>query len=200
MYARETVTHGTYDPAAVVEQMKNTVLPGVSGLSGFRGLNVGGDPASETIWVYTLWDGVDDLVASRQDAHRVRRQAVQALGGDVVGVREWDFPVIHKGEQPVTPGLPINVNHHFYDPALLHEVVSYFAWVAEPVYRSAAGYRAVRMMVDRTIGEVYVASVWDDVASLEAGFELTQSLRDRAVAMGMEAADRTRREVIFTDR
>ncbi|WP_092608368.1 hypothetical protein [Raineyella antarctica] len=197
MYSRETTTQGSYDPAALVEQINNTILPGISHRNGFRGINVSGDPSTGTAWILTNWDTVEDLVASRQDADQLRRQATQALGGTVLGVREWDLPVVHVSDRPPTPGLPINVNRHFYDPTQLHEVVSFFAWVAEPMYRSSPGYRSVRMLVDRTTGEVLVGSVWDDEASLEEGFSRLEPIRDRAVEKGMKFVERTRREVIF---
>lgn len=194
MYSRETTLQGPYDPQGLVEKVQSVVVPRMMDSSGFRGLYVTGDPDTGTAWLYTDWETVGHLIASRQDANEVR---TQAAGSAVVGVRDWHVPVEHVSDQPPTAGLPVNVNLHLYDPTIIHEVVSFFAWAAEPMYSSSPGLRSVRMLVDRTTGEVQVGSVWDDVESLENGFSRTSAVRDRAVAKGMRFVDRSRREVLF---
>ncbi|QGF24886.1 hypothetical protein [Raineyella fluvialis] len=197
MFSRQTTTEGFSDPQTLIDQISTTVLPGASAMQGFRGISVFGDPATSTRWTFTDWDRVDDLIASRSGARDLRRRATEGAGSTVHGVREWDVPVDAASDRPLTSGLPVNVNRHFYDPALIHEIISFFAWVAEPMYRSSPGFRAVRMLVDRTTGEVLVGSVWDDVASLEEGFDRLEPIRDRAVEKGMKFAGRARLDLLF---
>lgn len=166
-------------------------------MSGFQGLSASGDPNSGTVWVTTDWATVEDLLASRTTAERIRQQSTETLDTTIVGAREWVTPVSASADNPPTAGLPVNVNRHFYEPTLVQDVVSFFAWVAEPKYSSSPGFRSVRMLVDRTTGEVQVESVWDDVASLDEGLKRTEPLRDRAVEKGMKRIDRTQREFLF---
>lgn len=197
MYTRQTTTEGPADAQVMIDQINTAVLPGPSAMKGFRGLAVYGAPDSSTRWTYSDWDTVDDLLASRHGARSLRQQATQAVGSTLHGVREWEIPVAGVADRPVTPGLPVNVNRHFYDPSLIHEIIGFFAWVAEPMYRSSPGFRAVRMLVDRTTGEVVVGSVWDDEESLEKGFERLAPVRDRAVEKGMKFTDRLRVQVLY---
>lgn len=197
MYTRETTAQGVSDPSALVEFISSTVMPGISQTSGFQDLSVSGDPSSGRVWVIANWATVDDLIESRSVGEQLRQQATQALGGTILGVREWVTPVVHVSGNPPAAGQPVNVNRHLYEPTLIQEVVSFFSWVAEPAYRSSPGFRSVQMLVDRNTGEVQVESTWDDVASLEEGFTKTTAIRDRAVEKGMRFVDRTRREVLF---
>lgn len=197
MYSRETTFQGPYDPRTLIEQIQNTVVPGVSVMSGFLGIHMDGDPSSGTVWAYTDWETPEALIASRRGADDLRRQTAQEAELTILGVREWDVPAAYTSDRPPTPGLPINVNRHLYDPTILHEVVSFFVWAAEPLYVSSPGLRALRMLVDRTTGEVGVGSAWDDVESLEKGFAIVAPVRDRAVEKGLKFVERGRREVLF---
>lgn len=143
------------------------------------------------------WATVEDLIASRGDSAQIRKQATEKAGGSVIGVREWMSPVTTVSETAPTEGLPVNVNQHLYNPNLIEEVVGYFSWVAEPLYRASDGFRSVQMLVDRTTGEVQVISSWDDTQSLDNGFERLGASRDRAVEKGMKFADRSQRELLF---
>lgn len=196
MYTRETVAKGNADRSALDQVINDTILPGLSNLPGFKDLTVSGD--GDTIWVTSTWTTVEDLMASRDAANGIRLQATDSLNGAILATREWVTPVsVVSSTQPPAPGLPVNVNRHRYDPTRIQEVVSFFAWVAEPTYSSSPGFRSVRMLVDRTTGEVQVESVWDDIDALEGGLARTEHLRDRASEKGMTRVDRTQRESLF---
>lgn len=197
MYAREVTVQGANDPAKAVELIDSTILPGLSPLSGFKGLSLSGDPESGTAWFVSNWATVEDLIASREGSEEVRKEGAAKGGVVVTRVREWVSPSYEVSASAPTAGLPVNLNQHLYNPTLIEEVVGYFLWVAEPLYQSSPGFRSVQMLVDRTTGEVQVISSWDDTQSLEQGFERLGASRDRAVAKGMKFADRSQRELIF---
>lgn len=94
MYARLSTFQGS--PEGVDDSVRNareTVLPALQSVDGFRGLMMLVDRASGRQLALTLWDTEQALEASESAANRIRSSSADQSGLSIEGVERYQVAV-----------------------------------------------------------------------------------------------------------
>ena len=196
MYIRVNTITGATDIDGGIAFLGGKVVPELAQMRGFRGLLASADRSSGVVGVLGLWESEDDLKASDSAVSKVRQEAVQIMGGSVT-VETFEQVIDEVGDTPPTIGCTVLVRRLKGDPARLDEVLAY-VYQLVPAIRATAGFRALRVMVNRQTGEGIVRGLWTDQPSMEAAREVLEpSALEEARARGAESTDLSIRELVY---
>lgn len=73
-----------------VKVVTGSVIPAAQKIPGFKGGTWFGDRSSGRMIGVTFWASEEELKASRQQVDKLRADAVTEMGGEVVGVEEFE--------------------------------------------------------------------------------------------------------------
>jgi heme-degrading monooxygenase HmoA len=94
MHAR--VSTFTGDPSGIDQitaQARDVVLPAARGLAGFKGMLAMGDRATGKVVAITFWESEQAMADSEEAANRLRADAAQAGGEEIVGVERFEVVI-----------------------------------------------------------------------------------------------------------
>src|SRR5260221_13190328 len=83
MFARVNNVTGAKDIDAGVAFLRDKVVPELQGQKGFRGLTMSGNRSTGEVGILGLWETLEDLEASGGTVSKLRKEAMDALGGEI---------------------------------------------------------------------------------------------------------------------
>jgi heme-degrading monooxygenase HmoA len=191
MHVRITLVNGATDIDGGIEYMKSEVIPGLRQQKGYRGISMAGDRSSGFVTVLSQWETKADMDASESATEKARGDAVKVIGGTFT-VERYEQLVWEVNAPGPKPGAKLHIREIKMDPAKIDENLEFFKQVILPEFKNAAGFLAVRNLMNRGTGEGRVGTIWADQASLEAQLAQTEQRRSRAAERGVTfGQDRT---------
>lgn len=197
MFVRVNSVTGARDIDAGVTFLREQVVPELEGQKGFRGLTASGNRETGDFGILGLWDTLEDLEASDSAVSKLRKDAMATLGGQItVEVMEQVVAEVARPQDMV--GCPLRILRISMDPAKVDEHVSFFLTDVLPEFKAAAGFLAVRNLLNRATGESLVGTVWADEDSLRADEARAGARRQRALARGLQIGEPSYRTVLLS--
>ncbi len=91
MHARVSIFEGSPDEIDEgLRQAREQVLPRARQMDGFKGLIALGDRQSGKTLGITLWESEIAMLASEEDANRLREESAEAGGQQIAGVERYE--------------------------------------------------------------------------------------------------------------
>ena len=195
MHARITLVTGATNIDAGLDFMRTDVVPQVRQQKGFQGLTVSGDRSAQVLNILTLWQSQADLDASESAVEKIREEAVERTGGQMT-VERYE-QLLLEVKSPPAPGNKLHIREIKMSTAAIDENVKFFKQTIVPEFINAAGFVAVRNLINRTTGVGRVGTVWTDDASLQAQLAQTEQRRSRAAERGVTFGEDRIAEILF---
>jgi heme-degrading monooxygenase HmoA len=198
MYARLVTFTGAKNFEAGVSFIRESLLPTISDLKGYRSINVSADRAAGVFGVLSLWD-----TAAERDASWERLAASRQEGQDIVGgeltAQTYEQLVVDISDPPPAVGSALTVTPVSMDPAKVEENVADFRSDILPRIKATPGFRAVRVLMNRETGQGMVGTAWADEDAMRAADAAARARRQEATARGIQFGEVSYREILFTD-
>jgi quinol monooxygenase YgiN len=178
MHARTTTISA--DPARVdagIADVRNNVLPAVSGMDGCTGLSMLCDRSTGRCIVTTAWESEEAMAATRDTMRRMREQAAAQMGGSAPEVREWEIAAMHR-VHPVGDDACARVTWSRVDPAAMDRVLDDFRTDLIPRMDEMPGFCSLSLMLDRQTGDNSLTAVYADRRAMEASRQRAMYIRD----------------------
>jgi len=103
VYARVTTIQGPADQVDEgIERIRDTTLPAVKQIEGFKGIVSFIDRQTGKGLTATLWESEEALRASEEEATRIRKEAADTLGATSEPMVERYEVAIYEVEAPIT--------------------------------------------------------------------------------------------------
>ncbi len=196
MFARLSVTEGTANREAIVNQLATQVVPAVENHPGFRGLMASHDAANNLLYVLTNWESEADVQSSEALADSARQQAVSSLRAAVKEVTVWEqVDGIVRATPPA--GAKLLVTRASMDPATLDANIGFFRDEMLPGITSAPGFCALRHLVQRSAGTSMIGTVWTDQSALEGALKMAGEGLQVGRARGIDFEAPAVRDVVY---
>jgi len=196
MFARVNNVTGAKDIDAGVAYLRDKVVPELQGQKGFRGLTMSGNRSTAEVGILGLWATLEDLEASDSTVSKLRKEAMNALGGEItVATMEQVVAEVPQAQDMV--GHPLRIVRVKMDPAQVDEHVAFFRSTVLPELKATAGFLAVRNFVDRKTGNGTVGTTWTDEESMLANEATAEERRQLALARGVEISKPNYRTVLL---
>ncbi|GAC1316964.1 MAG: hypothetical protein NVSMB12_14310 [Acidimicrobiales bacterium] len=197
MYVRANTVTGAKDIDTGVSLVRDKVVPVLKEQKGYRGLTISADRDAGEVGILSLWDSLADLDASDSAIGKLRQEVVAAMGGSVT-VTKMEQIVAEVGSEPPSEGCSLRIIEITMDPAIVDQQIAFFRENIVPELKATAGFRLVRLMVDRAAGKGMVGSVWADEASMRAADAAAEERRVAAKGRGVEISDPRYRKILFS--
>jgi quinol monooxygenase YgiN len=182
MYARTTTI--TADPKRMHEgiaDVRDHVMPAVTGMEGCTGLSMLCDRSSGRCIVTTGWTGEEAVTASRDAVMEMRRQAADRFGARDTDVQEWEIAVLHR-LQPAGDDACARVLWSRTDPAMTEETLDAFRGGVVPRLDELPGFCSLSLLIDRQTGLGSLTTVYTDRAAMDATRDIISGMRDEFTA------------------
>ena len=173
------------------------VAPLLRQQKGYAGLTASADRAGGVFGILTLWESAADRDAAESVLAKVRDQARDVIGGEVV-VETYEQLVADRAAPPVV-GSALVVTHIRMDPARIDASTASLKANIVPLMRAKPGYLAMSNMMNRQSGQGVVSHAWVDQHAMELGEADTEAFHERASAEGVTCGDVSVRTVLFAD-
>jgi heme-degrading monooxygenase HmoA len=198
MFTRLLTWSGTTDVEGGIDYLRNTALPVIRQQHGYRGCSASVDRSSATLSILSVWDTEADRAASDSALSKAREEGSGIIGG-ALRVEKLEEVVIEL-VRPPQEGCRLVVSAFSMDPARIEENIEFFKNEVAPQIKTAPGFCALRNMVDRSTGEGYVGTIWQDEAAMEAQRETAQARRDTVSSTrGITFGPISYRELLLVD-
>jgi heme-degrading monooxygenase HmoA len=103
MYARVSTIQGSTDRIDEgIERIRETTLPEVKQIEGYKGIVSLVDRQTGKGVTFTLWESEEALRASEEEANRIRREAADTLGATAEPAVERYEVALYEVEAPIT--------------------------------------------------------------------------------------------------
>jgi quinol monooxygenase YgiN len=176
VYARSTTVKAQRDTIDEgIAQVRDEVLPAVTGMTGCFGLSMLVDRASGECIVTTSWESEEAMHATAEMVKPLRDRATRILSG-VASVQEWEIAVMHR-EQPAAEASCARVTWLSMDPAGTDNALDVYRMTVLPALREMSGFCSASLMIDRANGMAVSTAAFADHASLEASRATGDELR-----------------------
>jgi len=179
MYARTTTIKG--DPAAVdegIEYVRDAVWPMLQGMSGCVGMSMLADRQAGRCIITTAWAAEEAMRASAESVRDARSKSAEMLRADSVDVAEWEIALMHRMHH-ADQGACSRVAWLDCEPAQMDSMVDTFRMTMLPRMEESAGFCAVSLMVDRSMGRATWAVTFDSREAMDATRERAMSSREQ---------------------
>ena len=94
MFARVSTFTGTSDQVdEAVSQVRESVIPRLEQLDGYRGSYLLVDRENGKTLAVTFWESEEAMRASEEEANTLRSEAADAFGTQMVGVERYEVAV-----------------------------------------------------------------------------------------------------------
>jgi quinol monooxygenase YgiN len=181
MYARATVVIAAPDKVdAVVDLVRDRVLPLVDDQPGSLGLSMNVDRGSGRCTVTSIWTDRASMYASEPALEPVREQA-ERVAGAPLATEDYEVAVLHRLKQ-AEPGCWVRGTRVSLDPQQIDAGLRTFRHHTLPAVERLPGFRSALLLVDRRTGHGVVSVVFDDRAALDASREAAGQVRQAASA------------------
>jgi heme-degrading monooxygenase HmoA len=198
MYARFVTFTGAKNVDAGVSFIRESLLPAISDLKGYRGLYVSADRAGGVFGVLSLWDTAAERDASWERLAGGRREGQDIIGGQL-SAETYEQLVVDTSDPPPAAGSPLMVTPVSMDPAKVEENVADFRSNVLPRIKATPGFRAVRLLMNRETGQGMVGTAWADEDAMRVADAGARARRQEATASGIQFGEVSYREILLTD-
>ncbi|CCG04372.1 hypothetical protein [Blastococcus saxobsidens] len=178
MHARTTTI--TADPNRIdagIADVRDNVMPAVSGIDGYVGLSMLCDRSSGRCIVTTAWQNEQAMAATREAVLRMREHATEEFGAETPEVREWEIAAMHR-LHPAGDDSCARVTWSRVDPATIDEVLDVFRTDLIPRMDEMPGFCSLSLMLDRQTGDNSLTAVYADRPSMDASRQRAMYIRD----------------------
>ena len=186
MYARTNTVRT--DPQTLEEGIANVrdeVMPLVTGMDGCIGLSMLADPDSGRCIVTTAWRTEEAMHASEQGVRASRERAAQIFG-EMPTVAEWEIAVMHRMHE-TDDGARTRVIWGHTEPGHMDDLLSIFRMTTMPKMEDLPGFASCNMMVNRAGGRTALAITYDSADTMRQANDRAMALRrEGSATMGME--------------
>jgi quinol monooxygenase YgiN len=181
MYARATVVITAPDRVdAVVDLVRDRILPVVDDQPGSLGLSMNVDRANGRCTVTSVWKDRGSMHASEPALEPLRAQA-ERVADAPLATEEYEVAVLRRLRQ-AEPGCWVRGTQVSLDPAQIDAGLRTFKRQTLPAIEALPGFRSALLLVDRRSGHGVVSVVFDDKAALDASRGQAGQVRDEASA------------------
>lgn len=182
MHARSTTIQA--QPASIEAGLRNIrdeIMPTLTGMDGFTGMSTLVDRASGRCVVTTAWRSEEAMRASAAQVAPIRDRAAQTFSAGSVEVEEWEIAVLHRNHN-AGDGAWCRVVWVRGDPANADRAVDAFKLVALPAIEESEGFCSASLMINRTSGLGVSSVAFDNLEAMRATRERADEIRSRATA------------------
>jgi hypothetical protein len=180
-----------------VDFLRDEVAPLLRQQKGYGGLTASVDRAGTVFGMLSLWESAADRDAAESALAKVRTQAHDIVGGEVV-VELYERLVADLAAPPVA-GSALVVTHIRMDPARIDGNTASVKSNILPLMRAKPGYLGLFNMMNRQTGQGVVSHAWVDEQAMEVGEADSEAFHQRAAADGVTCGDVSVRTVVFVD-
>ncbi len=178
MYARTTTL--TADPMrmdAGIADVRDNVMPAVSGMDGCIGLSMLCDRDTGRCIVTTAWENEEAMAATRERVRAMRERAADQFGAPAPEVQEWEIAMMHRMHTAGDDSCA-RVTWSRVDPAQVDRVLEVFRSDLIPRMDGMPGFCSLSLLLDRETGDNSLTAVYADRRSLEASRQRAMYIRD----------------------
>lgn len=199
MHARLVTFTGAANFDAGLRFVQENLLPAISDLKGYRGLNVSIDSTAGNFGVLSLWDTAAERDKSWEHLAASRQEGLSILGGQLEG-ETYEQLVMVIGDPPPTVGSSLMVTPVSMDPAKVDENVAGFRKEVLPRIQATPGFGAVRLLMNPETGRGMVGTAWADEDAMRAADADARARRqETAESRGIQFGDVSYRRIAFID-
>jgi hypothetical protein len=196
MHVRLTTITGVTQLDAGIAHLREKVVPELTQMTGHRGLTASADRSEGTVGVLGLWENEAALEASDSAVSKVRAEAATVFGGSV-SVETFEEVLLETASLPPAEGCALIVRQTNVDPARVDEGLDFIRGFVSMV-KETAGFRSMRVLVNRQSGDTIIGAVFDDQAALAAARErLEPPIFEQADSRNFQPGDASVRDLIF---
>jgi len=182
MYARRTRTKASPDQVDAVRQaIESRTAPLASGLPGYRGGYWLIDRETGEGDTFGFYDSQENLDASRAGAAELRDSAVQSVGGQVLGVDEFEVTA-DTGQKVHRTATHARVTELEGDPARWDDALRVVRDAVIPAVQNFAGFVGGFWLGQRETGRGVAVTLFDSAGSIAASRDTAGAIRSRAAA------------------
>lgn len=190
MYARTTTIMA--DPMRMddgIADVRDNVMPALSGMDGNVGLSMLCDRNSGRCIVTTAWASEEAMAATRERVLQMRQRAAEQFGASDSEVQEWEITVLHRAHQ-APEGACCRVTWTRGDPARMDEMAETFRTGLLPQLDEIPGFVSVSVLGDRQTGMSVLTATYADRGSLDRSAEAVRGMREQFTQQtGREVTD-----------
>jgi heme-degrading monooxygenase HmoA len=203
--AREFVVHARTttiqaDPSKIADgivEVRDQVLPMVTGMDGCVGMSMLVDRETGRCIVTTAWESEAALRDSAERVRPLREKAEQALGSSSSTVDMWEVAVVHR-DHAMPEGACARVTWLSGDPNTAERALDMFKMGVLPKVQEFAGFCSGSMLIDREAGRVVGTVIFENRERLMESREATARIREAATTeVGATVDDVAEMEVAF---
>jgi hypothetical protein len=181
-----------------VDYVRSTVLPIVRQQLGYQGLSASLERSTNTLSVLSVWETESDREASESALAKAREEGTDLKGG-ILRVELLEEVARELVMQPKA-GCALIVTPFSLLPSTVDEIVIFFKKDIVPQTKTAPGFCALWNIVNRSTGDGYVGTIWENPAAMESQREASQARRDAAGSQrGITFGPLSFREVLLID-
>lgn len=190
MFARTTTINAA--PAMIeagIAYVRDTTMPAMSHIDGYRGLSLLVDRESGRCIATSAWRDEEAMRASANRVSVIRDEAARVFGG-TTSVEEWEVAVMHRAHH-ARPGTCMRVTWSRLeaDDERTAEAMDLFKFGTLAKIEDLPGFCSASLLVNRAQARTAVSVAYDDRTALEQS-------RDAGAAVRDEATQRTDADVI----
>ena len=179
MHARSTTLMA--DPTrmdAGIAEVRDSVMPAVTGMAGCVGLSMLSDRTTGRCIVTTAWETEQAMAATREQVRAMREHAAEQFGAREPEVREWEIVAMHRLHRAGDDACA-RVTWSRVDPATLDRVLHVFRTDLVPRMDEMPGFCSLSLLLDRETGDNSLTAVYADRKSMVASRQRAMYLRDQ---------------------
>ena len=197
MFHRATTLTGATDIDAAVQFLKEKALPVTRSQTGYRGAAASVDRQAGVLGILTMWDSAAHRDASESAVAKRRDEASQLFSGTMTIELFEEIGLVMA--KPPAVGASLRVVSYRTDPAAVDDVAAYFTADVVPRIEAMAGFRGLRMMVNRDTGAGMVGTSWDDDPAMRQADGQLRSLREEVGRHGVTFGETSQRKIVLVD-
>lgn len=198
MYARTTTVMADLQRMDDgIADVRDNVMPAISGMDGHVGISMLCDRDSGRCIVTTAWASEEAMAATRAGVMQMRARATEQFGASESQVQEWEIAVMHR-LHPTPDDACARVTWTRSDPAHADRMIDAFRMGIVPKVDEMPGFCSLSLMIDRQTGLGSLTSVYADRAALDASRDQVAGMREEfAGQMLMKVTDVAEFEVVL---
>jgi len=196
MYARRTTTKAAPEQRETARRVIEEVIPSIQGLPGFRGGYWLSDAETGAGLTFTFFDSEEHLAESADIAAKVRAEATQEIGAQILAVDEFEVAV-HTGDKVHRSAACARVATLQGQSGRIDEVITTIQDVVLPAAKQLPGFLGGFWLVDRATTQGVGVTLFDSAENIAASRDTANQIRDRAaVQAGAQVSQFAEYEVL----
>jgi len=192
-----TLIEGVQDMDKAASVLAEQVVPGLKEQKGFAGLTASADKSAGILGILSMWQTEADLEASSSAVGKLRGNAIDAIGGRLGGVENFEQVEMEVTGARPGPGTPLVIVRSRRDPAKVDEDIAFFRANVLGSIQALPGVAVVRSMMNRQTGEAQLGVVVAEAGQVDSVLEFFRQAKDMAASNGVTLEEPSVREIVF---